>query len=138
MDIGIKTFLNKWQATLRLRSVQRSLTTEEKAFQHLLCEFESLQADFTQHNTELGMICELVKPVRLQSTYHAVEREIEQLQAKIDILREVADIKDPEQHFEQIMEANKHLQAELERLKNQIRQFERGITTFPKPMETAD
>ena len=49
-----------------------------------------------------------------------LQTENDKLQTKIELLREITDVKDPEQHFEQIMTSNKQLQAENEELKAKI------------------
>ncbi len=45
---------------------------------------------------------------------------IEQLRDRIKTLREITDIKDPEQHFEQIMEACKAKSQQIEQLQAEI------------------
>lgn len=52
-----------------------------------------------------------------------LSEEIEELKAKLALLGEITEIKDPEQHFEQIMSANKHLQAEKEKLRKSLKIF---------------
>ncbi len=56
----------------------------------------------------------ILTQLEYQTVYNIeLEQKNMQLQIEIKVLREITNIKDPEQHFEQIMTANKQLQAEL-------------------------
>ncbi len=83
-----------------------------------------------RHLTEA---CDVIE--ELQSTISAQAKEIDRLMQELNAkawddrtdklqvenktLRVITEIKDPEQHFEQIMSANKHLQAKIKGLKKQ-------------------
>ncbi len=54
---------------------------------------------------------------RLRSERDLYRNRCGELQAELRSLRIIAKIKDPEQHFEQIMEANNFLKAELDKAK---------------------
>lgn len=48
-----------------------------------------------------------------------LRQQLAEAETKIELLREITEIKDPEQHFEQIMAANKFIKAELEKANSQ-------------------
>lgn len=62
-----------------------------------------------------------IENIKQKGQLAAKDEVIKEQADEIETLRKIAEIKDPEQHFEQIMESNKLQRKEIERLKQELR-----------------
>lgn len=67
-----------------------------------------------------GMCNALELIIKLESQLAKVEAELGKAKAENKLLREITEVKDPEQHFEQIMSSNSSLQSQLAKAKGEI------------------
>ncbi len=99
-----------------------------------------LQAEIKEQQTGLNYHANMatkthIEITKLKSQHANFKAKVGELQGEIEGLREITNIKDPEQHFEQIMEANKELHRKLAELKEKVKLIQNGDYIEMPPFE---